>query len=291
MIRFRLIVGALNAIGPRVRALTANRTLKGLSLAFASVLGALSLTMMSACDQIATSIPQVGAQPTPRTETNVVFTGSVVGVTDGDTLTMLDEQDQQHVIRLAEIDAPERSQPWGNRSRQTLAELTFGKTVSVRQTDTDRYGRIVGRVFAGGEDVSQAMVEQGAAWAYRQYLTDETLIATEVRARRQGVGLWSIRETQTVPPWAWRKGVRVGSVEVPDREQATAAFQSVLTPMAPLGGGGKANGQFTCAGKRVCRQMTSCAEANYYLRQCGLESLDGNGDGQPCELLCGTTSR
>lgn len=279
----------MNAIGLRVRGSTAKKTGKGLSSAFASLLASLTLTMISACDQMVTSIPQVGAQPSARAETNLVFTGRVVGVTDGDSLTVLDERNQQHKVRLAEIDAPERGQPWGDRSRQALSALVFGKTVSVQQTDTDRYGRVVARVFAEGQDVNRTMVEQGAAWAYREYLTDETLIATEARARRERNGLWSMSDTQTVAPWSWRRGERAGTGDV-GGPAASARPQALFSP-APRSAVPSSSGQFSCSGKRYCREMSSCAEAQYYLRQCGVASLDGNSDGEPCEALCGTMSR
>lgn len=264
-------------------------TLTKMRLMHFIVVASLMLAMVSACDRVATVIAQVDAQPQSQTVTVASITGRVVGVTDGDTLKMLDAQNQQHTIRLAEIDAPERGQPWGNRSKQTLSALTFGKTVSVQQTDTDRYGRVVGRVFADGEDVNRAMVEQGAAWAYRQYLTDQTLIATEARARRERAGLWSMSDAQTVAPWDWRKGVRRGGAAQADEVLSHPSVQPLLSPR-PSSGRSEASVSepFSCSGKRYCREMNSCAEANFYLRQCGVSSLDGNSDGEPCEMLCGT---
>lgn len=212
----------------------------------------------------------------------------MVGITDGDTITVLDHQNQQHTIRLAEIDAPERGQPWGDRSRQGLSTLVFGKSVSVQQTDTDRYGRVVARVFSDGRDVNRAMVEEGAAWAYRDYLTDDTLIATEARARQSRAGLWSMSDAQTVAPWEWRKGVRVGSGTIdpaPSAPVRSLFAPAGETPAAPAER--QESGSFSCSGKRYCRQMNSCAEANFYLRQCGIDTLDGDGDGRPCEVVCG----
>ena len=240
--------------------------------------------LLTGCEQVASVVSQAGAgQEAPA----VAFSGRVVGVTDGDTITVLDELNQQHTIRLAEIDAPERGQPWGDRSRQELSALVFGKSVSVQQTDTDRYGRMVARVFNGGREVNRAMVEEGAAWAYREYLTDDTLIATEARARQSRAGLWSMSDAQTVAPWEWRQGVRVGSGRTEPEPSAPvrslfASGDSASTAErdAEWGSG------FSCAGKRYCRQMNSCAEANFYLRQCGVDTLDGDGDGRPCEVLC-----
>lgn len=252
--------------------------------AIALLLLTLTSVLLAGCEQVASVVSQTGrGQAAPA----VSFSGRVVGITDGDTITVLDEQNQQHTIRLAEIDAPERGQPWGDRSRQGLSALAFGKSVSVQQTDTDRYGRVVARVFSDGRDVNRAMVEEGAAWAYRDYLTDDTLIATEARARQRRAGLWSMSDAQTVAPWEWRQGVRVG------RGRTEPEPSPPVRSLFASGGGAPAaerdaesRGGFSCAGKRYCRQMNSCAEANFYLRQCGVDTLDGDGDGRPCELLC-----
>jgi len=241
--------------------------------------------MVGSCDRAATAGSSVEGQAQVATSANVVFSARVVGVTDGDTVKVLDEQKRQHTVRLAEIDAPERGQPWGDRSKQALSALVFGKVVSVEQTDSDRYGRMVGRISSDGRDVNRAMVEQGAAWAFRRYLKDHTLIEIEARARRERVGLWSMGDAQTIAPWDWRRGVREDGDPASQSTQATRlAAVEVRSPSA-------SNEQFSCSGKRFCRQMRSCAEAHFYLRQCGVSSLDGNGDGEPCEMLCGTAAR
>lgn len=257
------------------------------SLRLSMLLLALAAFSVSACDQIgvvaqkATDVIGIG----PRSEPAVTFRARVVGVTDGDTLTVLGEGNRQHTIRLAEIDAPERGQPWGARAKQTLSSLVFGKTVSLQQTDTDRYDRVVARVFADGEDVNRAMVGQGAAWAYRRYLTDQTLIAVEAKARRDQLGLWSLSDAETVEPWEWRKGKREGDGNIPT--DGARVVRSLVAPRQSIATE-PANGSFSCSGKRYCGQMSSCAEAHFYLRQCGVASLDGNSDGEPCEMLCGT---
>lgn len=260
-------------------------TLMRLRAALAIGLVSLSLGMLAACDRAATAASPIESRPSVATSADDVFSARVVAITDGDTLKVVDEQNRQHTIRLAEIDAPESGQPWGNRSKQALSALVFGKTVSVQQTDTDRYGRVVGRLLSDGRDVNRAMVERGAAWAFRRYLNDETLIEAEARARRERVGLWSMSDAQTVAPWDWRRGVRDGGDLAPKPTP-----QSFLAA-APVAAQLPSSGQFTCSGKRFCRQMTSCAEAHFYLRQCGVTSLDGNSDGEPCEMLCGTAVR
>lgn len=135
--------------------------------------------------------------------------GQVVGVTDGDTVTVLDEQRQQHKVRLAGIDAPEKKQPFGQRSKESLSDAVFGKTVSVEWDKADRYGRIVGKIVVDTQDVNLGQVEAGLAWWYQKYsaeqsASDRQLYAqAEDRARRERLGLW--REAEPVAPWDWRK--------------------------------------------------------------------------------------
>jgi endonuclease YncB( thermonuclease family) len=184
----------------------------------ATVIGlvSLSLGMLGGCDRAATAVSPVESRSSIAASADAAFSARVVGITDGDTLTVVDEQKRQHTIRLAEIDAPERGQPWGDRAKQALSAFVFGKTISVQQTDTDRYGRVVGRLFSDGRDVNRAMVAVGAAWAFRRYLTDTSLIEVEARAKRERIGLWSMPEAQTVAPWDWRRGVRVGGTSQAD---------------------------------------------------------------------------
>ena len=96
------------------------------------------------------------------------YTGRVVGISDGDTLTLLTPEKQQIRVRLGEIDTPESRQPYGERAKQALSDLAFGKEARVVVQDTDKYGRTVGRVYVGRVDVNADMVRQGAAWVYRQ---------------------------------------------------------------------------------------------------------------------------
>jgi endonuclease YncB( thermonuclease family) len=142
------------------------------------------------------------------------LTGKVVGIADGDTFTLLTADKQQVKIRLAEIDAPESGQPYGNKSKQALSGLVFGKDVRVVVQTTDRYGRTVGRPYVGSLDVSAEMVRMGAAWAYRQYLIDKSLLTLESEAKAEKRGLWGLSEA-SIPPWDWRRGFN-NSVERTD---------------------------------------------------------------------------
>ena len=93
--------------------------------------------------------------------------GKVVSVADGDTITVLDDTKVQHKIRLAGIDAPERKQPFGQRAKEQLSDLVFGKTVQVETEKVDRYGRQIGKVLIDGRDANLAMVTSGMAWHYK----------------------------------------------------------------------------------------------------------------------------
>lgn len=135
--------------------------------------------------------------------------GRVVRITDGDTLTVLNMGNQQIKVRLSEIDTPESHQPYGSRAKQALSDLAFGKDVRVIVRSTDRYGRTVGRVYAGTIDVNAEMVRQGAAWVYRQYNRDPLLVSFEHEARLARRGLWALPETDRQPPWEWRAAKRM----------------------------------------------------------------------------------
>lgn len=131
------------------------------------------------------------------------FTGRVVGVADGDTLTVLADT-TPHKIRLAEIDAPEKKQAFGERAKLSLSALCFDQRASVSKGKTDRYGRTVARVSCQGIDASLHQVQQGLAWAYTAYLTDPAVAGAEQMARDSALGLWV--DAEPTPPWLYRKG-------------------------------------------------------------------------------------
>jgi len=136
------------------------------------------------------------------TGTAAVIVGLVVAIADGDTLTVLNQDFQQVKVRLAEIDAPEKKQPFGSRSRQSLGELCHEKRAQVRVIDVDRYKRIVGRVSCAGVDANAAQVRRGMAWVYDRYARDKTLYRLQDEARSSERGLWADRNP--IAPWDWR---------------------------------------------------------------------------------------
>lgn len=127
--------------------------------------------------------------------------GTVVRISDGDTLTVL-MSGRQVKVRLAEIDCPEKRQPFGQRAKQSLSELVYGKQVQLEQQDHDRYGSVVGRVYAGDLDVNAEQIRRGMAWVYRKYNKDKSLVALEGDARQARRGLWA--DAHPVPPWEFR---------------------------------------------------------------------------------------
>ena len=140
------------------------------------------------------------------------LSGQVIGVSDGDTIRVLDAQRITHRVRLSGIDAPELGQPFSQRSKQHLAGLVHGREVQVEWNKLDRYGRIVGKVIAEDLDVCREMVAAGLAWHYKAYQHEQpmedrkTYSDAEDVARQGRLGLWS--EPQSVPPWeyrAWRR--------------------------------------------------------------------------------------
>ena len=146
--------------------------------------------------------------------------GRVVKIADGDTLTMVVDG-QKERIRLSDIDTPERKQPFGMRARQALAEMTFGKTISVFTTTRDRYGRVIGHVTAEGVDVNAELVRRGYAWVYRRYSNDPVLLRLEETARAEKLGLWA--QSNPIPPWEWRRGRR------PSRDSLAASPTGTLS--------------------------------------------------------------
>ncbi|MCB4824450.1 thermonuclease family protein [Roseicella aerolata] len=131
--------------------------------------------------------------------------GRVVGITDGDTLTLLTRDLQQKKVRLADIDTPERGQPYGRKARQALADLAYRKQVAVIVEDTDRYGRAIGQVYAGERKLNLDMVRRGAAWVDRRYTDDPALVRAQAEARAAKRGLWALPEADRTPPWEWRR--------------------------------------------------------------------------------------
>ena len=128
--------------------------------------------------------------------------GKVVSIDDGDTITVLDENKKQNKVRLNGIDAPEKKQAFGTKSKARLGELVAGKDVVVEWKEKDKYGRIVGQVQQGPLDVNLQMVKEGLAWHYKKYSKSAELGRAETEAKVGKKGLWA--DLNPVPPWEFR---------------------------------------------------------------------------------------
>ena len=135
--------------------------------------------------------------------------GKVIKVSDGDTITVLDSNNQKHKIRLKGIDAPESQQTFGDISTQSLSELVYDKEVLVTWDKKDKYYRILGKVIADGRDANYEQLKKGLAWYYKQYEKDlsdddkQRYSEAEEWARNYTEGLWA--DSNSIPPWEFRR--------------------------------------------------------------------------------------
>jgi endonuclease YncB( thermonuclease family) len=138
------------------------------------------------------------------------LSGRVVGIDDGDTLTVLDANRATHVIRLSGIDAPEKSQAFGQRSKQSLSQLTFGKNVALECGKEESYGRLVCKIILDDRDICLEQVKAGMAWHYKQFQDEQpaadrkSYAEAEDAARVARIGLWA--DAHPIPPWDYRHG-------------------------------------------------------------------------------------
>lgn len=195
----------------------------------------------------------------------------VIGISDGDTLTCLTASKEQIKVRLAQVDAPEKEQDFGQKSKQSLSNLAYQKDVILKVETTDKYRRTVATVMQNGIDVNLEQIKRGMVWVYTQYAHDPAYFSAEKKARASRIGLWAA--SNPIEPSKWRKGQTSASPSATQLDPIKAAATR------------QASSKFTC-GKSVCREMTSCEEAQFHLNQCGVGRLDRDKDGVPCESLC-----
>ncbi|SHN00795.1 Endonuclease YncB, thermonuclease family [Chryseobacterium carnipullorum] len=131
------------------------------------------------------------------------ITSKVVGIKDGDTIVVLDDNNNQITLRLAEVDCPESGQPFGKNAKQFTSSQVFGKTVKYYPTNSDRYGRIVAKVYYDGKYLSEEIIKAGLGWWYYRYSDNKNLGKLQDIAKNKKLGLWS--HTQVIPPWEFRR--------------------------------------------------------------------------------------
>ena len=129
--------------------------------------------------------------------------GKVVKVSDGDTVTIFTSDKTQHKIRLNDIDAPEKKQAFGNKSKDNLAKYIAGRTVTVEYQKKDKYKRILGTIYYNNTDINLQQVKDGYAWVYKKYSNNQNYYKAEKLARDKRVGLWS--DKKPLEPWEFRK--------------------------------------------------------------------------------------
>jgi endonuclease YncB( thermonuclease family) len=138
-----------------------------------------------------------------------ILQGLVVGVSDGDSLTLLDIEKRQYKIRLQGIDAPEIKQAYGQKSKESLSKLVYNKTIKVHWSKKDRFGRTVGQVMLGDIDICLEQVKRGLAWHFKDYQDEQSVKdrdlydRAEVEARELRLGLW--QDAAPIEPAVFRQ--------------------------------------------------------------------------------------
>ncbi|SMC47114.1 thermonuclease family protein [Polynucleobacter kasalickyi] len=157
------------------------------------------------------------AKEAPKHQKHEIIVAKVIGISDGDTITLLNDDNSQLKIRLAGIDCPEKNQAFGNRAKRLLSEKVFGNVVRVEIRGIDRYNRTLGIVRLGEEDINEYLIHEGVAWHYKHYAKDQPAeeakrydLAQEF-AKKTKKGLW-IQENPT-PPWEFREQRRKGEIK------------------------------------------------------------------------------
>ncbi|HET9976707.1 MAG TPA: thermonuclease family protein [Burkholderiaceae bacterium] len=209
----------------------------------------------------------------------VDLVGTVTRIVDGDTLWLKTAAgDKPVVVRLEGIDAPEICQPGGKEASAWLADLVLNRSVSVRVSATDDWGRKVGKVNDGTRDIGDRMVRDGHAWSQRYrydrgpYMSEERMAQALKRGLHAADGAIEPREFRK------RHGECPGSAEAPK-----SSANAPPAPTMPEPASVTAKAGLSCDGRVYCRQMKSCEEATWFLKNCPGVKMDGNRDGVPCE--------
>lgn len=166
------------------------------------------------------------------------FSGTVRKIFDGDSFLVRPAKGRDVDVRLQDIDAPEKNQPYGNAARTALIKLIGDRNVFVDVIETDHYGRKVVRVYREPDrlDIAKALVRDGHVWVYRRTVHDQSLIGLEETARAGRRGLWALPNKDRVPPWQYRyhqrqKNKRTSVAQVLERAQASR-FHQTIAPIA-----------------------------------------------------------
>jgi len=204
------------------------------------------------------------------------WSAKVVSVSDGDTITVLHSFHHEK-IRLYGIDTPEKNQDYGQKAKDLTSALVAGRNVDVETKEVDRYGRTVGLVSVDGKSLNELIVQNGYAWVYQQYCKERFCsdwIRLEEKARQQKKGLWA--GSNITAPWDWRHQPK-------ESEKKADETPTIIIGAKDQREDPGSSGQYRCDGRTYCSQMTSCAEATFFLKNCPGTKMDGDNDGVPCE--------
>lgn len=182
------------------------------------------------------------------------FSGTVGRIFDGDSFLVRPAKGRDVDVRLQDIDAPEKSQPYGNTARAALVKLIGDRKVFVDVIETDHYGRKVVRIYREPDrlDIAKALVRDGHVWVYRRTIHDRSLIELEEAARAKHLGLWALPETDRLPPWQYRYLQRQKPKRSALERAQPSRFHQAIAPVTPgvivfpgAEGGGEAGARWT----------------------------------------------
>jgi endonuclease YncB( thermonuclease family) len=212
------------------------------------------------------------------------LTGQVLRVIDGDSLVFQpDKSDKPLEVRLKDIDAPEGCQPGGEAARDYLQSKVMGQTVQLDTRGRDNYGRTLGVLRVAGADFNERMVAEGHAWALRSKWNRGTYVDKERVAISLKRGLHAERGAILPSEFRRTRGPCASQPPASAPADGGTAPPTSMAPERPKADARVALATDRCDGRTHCSQMTSCAEAKYFLQNCPGVKMDGNGDGVPCE--------
>jgi endonuclease YncB( thermonuclease family) len=204
-----------------------------------------------------------------------LFEAKVLVVMDGDTV-FVQSGAFKAKIRLLNIDAPEKDQPYGKQSQESLQSLIGDKVIHVESKATDKFGRTIALISVGDINVNEEQVRRGMAWASSRSRDRRTYARLQSEAQQARCGLWQQPDPQQ--PSQWRKlHPSEPAKHTPQQQHKAQPQTQKLEKFSNL----------ACGKKNYCSQMVTCDEAHFYLTVCGVKRLDTNKDGIPCESLCG----
>ncbi|GAB4123690.1 MAG: hypothetical protein Fur0040_05180 [Sideroxydans sp.] len=204
------------------------------------------------------------------------FEAKVLAVMDGDTL-FVQSGPFKAKLRLVNIDAPEKDQPYGKQSQESLQSLVGGKVIQVESKAVDKFGRTIAVIRIGDINVNEEQVRRGMAWAYSRSREAQRYMVLQSEAQAARRGLW--QQADAEKPWQWRK-------RHPSTWEERPLAPSPRATKHPDHPQHRQPGMLVCGRKHACSQMVACDEAHYYLTVCGEKGLDPDRDGVPCESLC-----